>query len=276
MNFDEFQRHAIAFATNSRVLTTKGKIVEKRITKDSGEEIYSSPAFSDADTSKGKVFAYETVSQLASYCEACERSCCGYGNAKQGAVTKQVVSVCVKMQHSAQHFVDLIDGLIDSRSNYADFVALLRHRCIKLPLNYLASKLATNSMLFAHVLQYFLCGFGSDEFSQSPKEQRKAEEVVNAFLKCPVVSDEFDNTNGRLLLDAALSPYASAAKMVISDKRVCWRLDSHCEIIQALRDGQIFEETRLLLLNDPRIYKNMSEDERMQFELQQKIERFNY
>jgi len=270
-----FRNHAQKFATFAHVLSTKGKTAETRKSKNSAAVIYVSPAFCD-DENCGKQFAYECISQLQSYCEACERSCCGYGKYKTGIVDSKLIANCVKMQHSTQFFVDLIDNLVENRANYADFVALLRHRCIKLPLNHLGNKLATNNILFAHVLQYFLCGFGSDEFAQSPKEQRKAEEVVSAFLKCPSLSADFDTTNGRLLFDAVLSPYSDAAKMVIMDQRVRWREDSYLEIISVLKDGGLVEGTRLFLLNHPAIYTHMTEQNRMEIECDPKIERFNY
>ncbi len=271
--FDNFQKHANAFATHSHILTTKGKSLDKRFCKESKMEIFSSPAFCD-DDNRGKQFAYESINKLQAHCEPCESSCLGYGKAGKGSITKQIIADSAKMQHSNAYFVDLINRLIDNRSYYADFLVLLRHRCLKLPLNHLASQLAQNTILFTQVLQYFLCGFGNDAFALTKKEQHKAEEVVTAFLKCPTLSEEFDTTNGRLLLDAVLSPYTTAAKMVITDKRVVWRENSHLEIIEAMKDGHVFEDTRLFLLNYPPVYKKMTEDDRTRLEVDPKVERF--
>ena len=121
---EDFRFHANAFATFSRVLTTKGKTIETRKSKDS-TLLFVSPAFSD-DENRGKQFAYECISQLQSYCEACERSCCGYGKEKPGFVNKQLIANCIKMQHHPQYYIDLIDKLVENRANYSDFLALLR------------------------------------------------------------------------------------------------------------------------------------------------------
>ena len=265
--FLEFQKETILFATFTKSLQTKHK------RKFSDQSItYISPSFCDEEN-RGKSFAYDCISKLQSYCEACEQAHCGYNDKKCGAVDKKLIANCVKMQHSQKFYTELIDSLFENRSNYADFVALLRHRCIKLPLNYLAHKLASNRLLFCNVLQFFICGFGSDELAQSPKEQRKAENVVDAFLKCPDLSKDFDVTNGRLLFDAVLSPYCSAAKMVISDPRIAWRSDSPNEIVHVLKNGAALKETKVFLLHHPCIETLLSEQDRLEIERDCKIER---
>lgn len=273
-DFFAFADNRKAFCTAERILTTKGKVFETLKTNEHQKEIIRViPSLADNCDDTSKVFAHDIISKLASYCEACENTCNGYGKNKIGVITKQVIVTCAKLQHSEQYFENLLSKLVQKRANHADFVALLRHRCVKLPLDFMAKKLAENSILFGNVLEQYLNGFGTDEFCQSAKEQRKAEQIAIAMLSCPTLDLEFDKSNGRLLLAAVLSPFTSAAKIVIADKRVVWNNGSATEIAYAMKNFMVFEETRIYLLNIAKIQQQLTTDEQMLVECSPALER---
>lgn len=200
-----------------------------------------------------KAFAYKIVSQLAAHCEACESDNCtnnnGYGREQMGQVTPQLIA-CLRQQQKSPEFLEqVLRALAENVANYMDFVALLRHRCVKLPLDVLAKILADNSLLFVNTLRHFMCAFGSTEFARTLKEQRKAERVVKAMLAAPNLSDSFDSTDGRLLFDAAMSPYSAAACAIIDDRRVVWHKYSAHNILQLLKDGYVTPEVRQHVLS---------------------------
>lgn len=289
--FARFYATQKAFASVERILTSKGKRSEKTLID--SEVVFALPSLADVDTSDitcsagaesgtssaalgaNNVFAHDFVSKLASYCEACESGCNGYGRNKPGAVTKALIASFARQQHAPQYYLKIIDTLLSNRSNHADFVALLRHRCIKLPLDAFACKLASNVTLFGNVLRYYINGFGSDEFCQSPKEQRKAEQVVQALLGCTSLSHDFDKSNGRLLLDAVLSPFTKAARHVICDRRVVWSGTSAAEIAALMKEFVVFHETRLLLLGLPNVAAQFDATEKTQIECCPAVERYH-
>jgi len=213
---------------------------------------------------KPKLLGYKIVSQLASHCEACSRGDNGYGNKRPGKVTKTFVIQLQQLQKATDTLAQIVQLMARNVGNHADFVALLRHRCVKLPFAAVASALAANTTLFVKVLRKYLCGYGCTEFCRTPKEQKKSALFVQQMLSTPLLSDTFDDSDGDLLFDAAMSPYGQASILVIDDRRTVWSKYSAHNVLQLIKDNAVVPEVKNHLLCKTEI-RQMLDDCSLQF-----------
>ena len=220
----------------------------------------------DAMSVNSKSDLYSFLVSQALYCEACSSLSFGYspkGSAvpqsddKKRLLTRSLLTK-LKNERSDEILQRLCKHLVNNVASCEDIVALLRHRCLKPPLDYLGKLLAHNHPLLINVLRIYLGGYGTDIFCSSSREQSKALRIVEAFTGSPELGGfDYDCSEGGLLIDAVMSPYSRAAWAVISNPHTAWSKHSARDIATLIDEDNVPYATKNGLLDVPSVKEQL-------------------